>query len=517
MTKHSVPPEKATDVEEIEVRLKPILGIYPTTYVPVVWGIGILLVLFFVGIYPGLRSYGSRLTVATIPQGAEVLVDGTRIGATPVTAFIDAGERVLTVSLPGHAPIERSITLKGRRLGSLFFPRKEYLHIRFDSFEIDGLLHDSVREFASWSTSGGGSAQFQYPPAANEVSRSVIAGMTASSALNGNDAAGEYLSDFIAYFGPHVSETQRTDFLGGASRIAAEGALFGPDAIARFIEEVILLESDSPGLHRVLPLFDDAISGHHWYTNRDATYSTELLATSVLLDEGARISPDILEIGPLRFTRVPRGVYIVGYPARDEESTGRSIRFEADYWIQDTEVSTALFDEFLATNQSWSISNRPALVESGLVRREYLSDASEIAGDARTFVSFYSVVAFVEWLNEDSPYPPIPGYRYGLPAADQWEYAAFLNDGAWRDEEGYSDDMGGLGIPIMSGGVWEWTDTWHAIHGRFLPAPVGDQRVVMGGSDINSDAGHSLRGAQPPDWTTPFLGFRIIMEPESDR
>lgn len=516
MAKRSGPPENTPDVEDYHVRLKPFLGIPPTTYVPVGWGVVILLAVFLALVYPGIRSYGTVFTVTTTPLGAEVFVDGVRIGSSPVTAFVAAGERRLEVDLPGHEPIQRTIAVAGRRIASLIVPLREHIHVRFDRFDDPALLEGAAREFAAWSGSGGASAQFQYPPAASEVTRALVAHIAAPR--EDNDGAGPALGRFVSYFAPHVSTPQAADVLGGGSRLAAAGALFGPDAIAQFVQEIVRYESTSPGAHRVLPVFDGAIEGHPWYTGREASASTELLAVSLALDEGARLEPRLIEIGPISFSLVPAGTYIVGYPAREEESAGRTVSFPRDFWVQSEEVSVALFDEFLSAAPEWSARNRTELIKQGLANEGYLadSDSDSIGIETRAHVSYFAARAFVNWLNERSPYPPLSGFRYDLPTADQWEYAAFLNDGAWRDGESRSDRSGGLGIPIMSGGVWEWTDSWYAIHGRFVPVPIGDQRIVMGGSAVNSDAGHSLRGAQPPDWATPFLGFRIIMESVSD-
>jgi|GEM_PF-2889093 len=512
MAKGQTPSEDTPDVEDIQVRLKPFLGIAPTTYVPVIWGVLILAGLFLILVYPAVRFYGSRVTVTSVPSGAEVYVDDLRVGATPVTAFVDAGERQISVDLPGHDPIERTIVVNGRWIGSLVFPRRERMSLRFDSFDRHVLLVSAVREFAAWSTTGGASAQFQYPPSANDASRSLVASMVGARDSGRDDQAGGYLSDYLTHFAPHVSETQTADLLAGANRIAAAGALFGPDAIAQLVHTIAQLESQSPAAYRVLPTFDGAIAGHPWYGNRENEYSTRLLTASVVLDEGSRGAPELVQRGPLQFARVPAGTYVVGYPARDEQYSGRTVEFDRDFWIQDEAVSIELFDSFIASNPRWAADNRSALIDSGPATRDYPVDRSDVDGGARTFVSYFAAEAFVDWLNRESPYPPLPGYRYVLPTAEEWEYAAFLNDGAWSVDDETPVRRGALGIPIMSGGVWEWTATWHGIHGRYIPVPEGDQRIVMGGSAINDDAGHSLRGAQPPDWATPFLGFRVAME-----
>jgi tetratricopeptide (TPR) repeat protein len=51
------------------------------------------------------------LTVASFPEGAQVTVDGERVGAAPITASLPrSGQHTLKIEAPGYSPVERSIT-----------------------------------------------------------------------------------------------------------------------------------------------------------------------------------------------------------------------------------------------------------------------------------------------------------------------------------------------------------------------------------------------------------------------
>lgn len=513
MAKRSRSTDNSSEIEQIEVRLKPIFGVRPTVYVPFLWGIALLLAFFFLLVYPGIRSYGSRVTVVSVPQGAEITVDGRRVGASPTVFFVEAGPRVISASLPHHAKVERRVEVRGRRFASLLFPRRLDLSFALTDFAGERVLDEGATEFGSWSTSGGPSSQFQFPPSANEAARYLVADL---SDLTDGAVSRDYLGRYIAAFAPHVSSHQSSDFIAGAQRLAAAGGVFGPGAIASLVHETIQYESNSPGSHRILRVFDAVVEGHAWYRDQDERLSTAILATSLGLDEGQPIGPQLIEIGRFQFARVPAGEYVVGYPARDEDVTGRPVQFASERWIQREEVTVEQYAEFLRDVPRWGPENRTALIEEGLVSDDYLREWPTDGAETLRYVSYPAASAFAAWVNGESGYAPPEGYRVALPTADEWEYAAFLNDGAWRDGREAASTIGALGIPIMSGGVWEWTDTWYAIHGRFVDVPVGDQRVVIGGASINEDAAYSLRGAQPPDWATPFLGFRLILRPISE-
>ncbi|MGD2064492.1 MAG: PEGA domain-containing protein [Nitrospirota bacterium] len=52
------------------------------------------------------------LRVVSEPAGAEVLVDGNRIGATPFDGAVPVGEHEVTVKLAGHVPVTETVTLE---------------------------------------------------------------------------------------------------------------------------------------------------------------------------------------------------------------------------------------------------------------------------------------------------------------------------------------------------------------------------------------------------------------------
>ncbi|MFO8042200.1 MAG: SUMF1/EgtB/PvdO family nonheme iron enzyme [Alkalispirochaeta sp.] len=72
-------------------------------------------------------------------------------------------------------------------------------------------------------------------------------------------------------------------------------------------------------------------------------------------------------------------------------------------------------------------------------------------------------------------------------------------------------NAGALDAFDLEGNLWEWTSDWYARHYRTFSPTVGDQRTVAGGSFASGETGHNLIGAQPPDWTTPFLGGRLAI------
>ena len=92
-----------SDAEDISVHLKPILGVRPGIYLNVMYGLIVILAIFFLLFYPGVRNRGSYRSITTFPDHATIKVDGVYAGSTPCTIFLKHGERVVEISKPFYS------------------------------------------------------------------------------------------------------------------------------------------------------------------------------------------------------------------------------------------------------------------------------------------------------------------------------------------------------------------------------------------------------------------------------
>ncbi|MDR3000340.1 MAG: formylglycine-generating enzyme family protein, partial [Fibromonadaceae bacterium] len=151
-------------------------------------------------------------------------------------------------------------------------------------------------------------------------------------------------------------------------------------------------------------------------------------------------------------------------------------------------------------------------------------------------VSWNDAQAFIEKLNS------ITDKKYRLPTEAEWEYAARggaksqryrhsggndLNRVAWfnGNSEQNTQPVGRkqpneLGIHDMNGNVWEWVQDWKGDYDRssLLNDPKGPAngtlRIYRGCSwqNIVSFCRISRRGGSPPEYRSPDLGLRLVLD-----
>ena len=510
--------------EDVEVRLKPVLGVEPRTYVPVLYGIALLAVLFFVLVYPGIRRHGSLVTVVTTPPDASLLVDGVRLATTPGTVFVRSGSRTIEVRRPGFDAYRDTVDIRGRLVGSWIFPHRTTLRIRLEGADARALADGALSVFAEWSLAGEASGQYQLPPVARQAAGDIKADSAA-------DSAADAWEGFVAGALPQVaSQALLSDLAAASLMTGAKGPIAVPSGIAHAVQ----LLARTAAEHELLPLQIASSAGPNggplvrqtpWF--RSATAKADELSRRRL--DGAEepvASPRAYALG-LSFVDLRGGRVVLGDTRRARR--GGDLLYEVDLTpvsIATTELPFSAYQAFLDANPDWRAENTDELIAAGLADRDYLRDLDAMREDPDrpvTGVSAYAAEAFAEWYSTLLP----PGLRARLPTEAEWEYAMRVSgaDGgvffeARTDGPVPVSEAGTArgGITGMLGNVWEWTADWFApytpVHGGEAPR-AGAHRVVRGGGWGTDWVGFSPsdRGSLDPSWCSSFVGIRLVLAP----
>jgi iron(II)-dependent oxidoreductase len=525
-----------SDITDVQVRLKPVFGIPPGTYLTVLYALIVLAVLFLLLFYPGIRRRGTYVSVQSFPPAAVVQVDGVYAGATPCTVLVAPGAHTLRLEKPFFRTREFSDDFGGRVFGTLFVKPRRQLSFDLDVQDPDALLEFALTDFAA------------NPHIPEIITDTVQAGFQAAGPAE-RAIYYDYL-DNVKYF--VTNKLQFSRLLAASTRLAAGGKLLTPGALIELAGTwTDLLERyDNLLFWLLLSLPEETsreVTRSAWFEQYLARYR------QAGGEEGppAPVRGTPVDVGGLRFRPVPGGVLQQGVTDADTLTPllAHGVTIPA-FYLAETEVSNRLYQRFLAASPRWRKSNLESLLAEGLVGESYLADWEEDsypAGEADlpvVQVSFFAAEAFCRWLASSSTGLP-SGYTVRIPYESEWEYAArgglaalpyptgsapgsarFLEEGVEGPLNVGASEPNGYGLKDMSGNVWEWCADWYSPvryfftswdAGRNLPGsggpPAGFERVVRGGSWANRADLVKLytRASQPGDWCTPYLGFRPLL------
>ena len=218
---------------------------------------------------------------------------------------------------------------------------------------------------------------------------------------------------------------------------------------------------------------------------------------------------------------VGAGKFVIGGGRIGDSAEELVVEIAHPFAISKTEISNAMYRQFLAASKSGDLASLQAL-----------ADDLPVAG-----ISWDDAEAFASWLSYQT------GYNYHLPSSTQWEYAARAGSNktyTWGDKAGQANancmDCGveyqGTFAPVASfkpnawglfdvhGNVWEWTKDCMDANSKpplnGMPQLFGncDNRELRGGS-AQSDAWSirlNARASAPRQGRISDAGMRVVMQ-----
>jgi iron(II)-dependent oxidoreductase len=529
-----------TREERNEVILKPFLGLSPGLYLTILYGLLILFILFMLLFYKGLRDRGEYLRVKTFPPGASVKVDGLYVGSSPCQALVKQGNHTVTVSKPHFDPIVLEDDFRGPVFGTLFVRPRRVLNIDLVLSDPAALVRQGIEDFAA------------NPHIPEILAETVWGGNNSPSGIEDL----YYFVDKAKYF--VTNSLQLHSYLYALSSVEANIGVMTPTKLISTVNKIVQLNQKYENFPFWLAVVLQDEAAQHlvdtpWFTDVLADYRVRYdqlrkQATVVRQTGGS----DSIVVQGLHFVSVPGGELLQG----DGEDGFASVQLPHPvsvpaFSMSESEVTNRVFQNFLEENPEWALANKSSLVEQGFVDEQYLSawpnraDQPDWEELPVTNVSFYAARAFCQWLTSKLP-AAYSDYSVRLPFESEWEWASrgglvgadyptgrpsaedhFFSPGIDGPSPVGGSPRNGYGLQDMTGNVWEWCLDWYSpvkyLFSSLNPEnndfdssqelPLGAEKVIRGGSWANEQEliKVSTRGSQPPDWCTPYLGFRVIL------
>jgi len=466
------------------VKLKPILGIRPGVYLACVYGLVLLIILFFIILYPALSNPGSVIMVKSEPWGAAVLVDGVYREAAPCEVFVSPGKHKLELRLPGFVPAQTEIETGKRLFASLFFPLKTEIFQKLKSNDPAGAFVNEAEDYAAWSFTGESGAAYQVPLGLSE-------GAYRLGPYAADPALRESMEGTIASSSRFaVTRAGLRDLVRAKTLLDNQGLSPSPLSLLISAEDIIGFLNDNP---QAALWLGDLLTGEAKSALTASDWYKEALQNQESPPQHSRMPGSVsVQIGGLTFRMLQGGLPVLGA----NFAPGTTV--DAFYISQDP-IRPAAWQAFTEQEPKWKKENLDALIKEGLVNEGYLENITDAPNSGVSGISWHAAVAFCRWLNSSLPPQLVSAsYEVHLPTEAEWEYAAA--SGA-----------------IEYGEFWEWCEEPY-VPLSFLSVPqsaprFSPEKPVRGGSWRNqqSSVDSETRGSLPPSFCSPFVSARPVI------
>ncbi|HUV07283.1 MAG TPA: SUMF1/EgtB/PvdO family nonheme iron enzyme [Spirochaetia bacterium] len=553
------PKEPIPDFSDVQVKLKPIRGITPGLYLTILYSFILVLVLFMVLLFPGLKAFGTTISFHSRPARAALWIDGQYRGITPCSVFVSGGAHTFEFKKAFYKTVPIQEQTRGRIFGTVFFPLKRDMWSDLRVEDLEGLSEYSRKEFAEWGTLGEFSDNYQLPRILSEAAQAAWT-VPAERASPTRDSLISLFSNAALFVD---SPMELEELLRAVFYMETEGQIFQSVSLHRVMQAIFsfVFQHDtfpywlalslptyqaSPGGETIKTLTAEDVLSTPWFRSIHARYIQKLRTVNADSIKRGVLKPVYLDA--LIFHHVPGGLYLSGRDIDQAlERIDRYLPFPArieDFYMGETEVTNGQYSRFLSENPLWQKSNIESLVAGGKVTTSYLQDwiDGRLPAGSENYpvvnISHAAALAFCQWIESRLP-GALAGYTVRLPHEEEWEWAVLSGTRIEGETSPQKFEpipqpvdvfrSNRLGLKGMMGSVWEWSGDWSFpsknllisslpvnVPGRENTAFTGTERVVKGGSWANREEEIRMytRGSQPPDWCTPYLGFRVVLAPK---
>jgi formylglycine-generating enzyme required for sulfatase activity len=501
--------EKDTNTQD-SLKLPPVSGLRPGVYLTFIYSLAIIIILFFLFVFPGIIRRGSLVSFSSEPAGAAARVDDVFFDTTPCEIFVEEGNRRFDIVMPGFEDFSVETDVGAGIFASLFFPRRLSIHAELKETAPLAALAIGAKEAAAWSFTGESAATYQTPLSLSEGAyRSAPPDESAANkilraAARFTSTRG-FLKDLLrAKF--FVDNAGRSPSPVKALSSAAKIIAFMSNNPDFAVAAAALLEENAR------PLLES-----EWYKKNiiDAVFPLQTARQIQLQNQREARFGGNLFIGGVQFLEVEDGIFDAAADFNHETPVRR-------YYIAANEVSDNDWEAFLSENPEWRIENTAQLMEKGFVDQLYLVKSGESAYPAPTVsgVSWFAAEAYCRWLSAKLQ-GQFSDWIVRLPTEIEWEYAAKSVvkglDGGRITKMILKQN--GNNTEILGPGLWEWcADPFVPLY--FLKADAASialidspKRSVRGGSWVNQSGTVTpeTRGGLSPSSCSPFVSFRPVI------
>jgi len=463
---YNKPMREKQDETDDAVKLEAVLGIKPGVYLTVLYSVILLLIFFFLFVFPGIRNPSAVLFVKTEPAGAAVRLNDVYMGVSGKGIPIRSGKYTIEVVMNGFTAESAVHEIPGRVFFSLFFPRRYYVEFTLKTRDPAAVFAQAAAEFAQWSFGGEPTLSWQIPLTLSEGAYRI-----------GSSKNTEITEILTASSRFAVTRAGLRDLSRAKLILDNNGLSPCAPSLVGSISDILVFLSDNHGSAEWLsgllpPESASLVKNSNWYKN-------ETSFQSVIIPVHSGNTARRVEAAGLTFLEIPAGTM-----------TGGKERSITGFLISENPVSRSLFETFLDENPKWKEEYTDYYMdEISVINTEIYSS------DIITGISWYAAQEFCRWLSKRLP-SSMTGMEARLPLEIEWEYAAMF------------------GIKSMENPVWEWCAdpfaplSFIAASADAVETAGSPERSLRGRPSISVE---TTRASLPPEFSSPFVTLRPVI------
>lgn len=441
--------------------MKNFLGMKPGKYLFILYSLLLLIILFFLLVYPGIKENGSVVVFGSNPESVSVWNGDVYVGATPCKAFFPKGSYTITLKKIGFEEKAVTIQVKGRVFCSKFLPRKLKVNIELALTNPDAIMQNAYTEFATYGLINSFSERYQPQPVLTQAVKALSSYQDKAKVENFLlEALKNAYNDYLL-----------KDFINAYS-LLKEGKMPEQSENALAAAAVKLLGSRGDALCHLC-----ACPGKIGEAAAQGTGTKQPARVAKI----AQSAGNITVLG-MSLTEVCTGTYILGNPGQTgsfSEADPAPYTKEITRVYISEQITTEQYEQFVKENPQWAI------------KPEYNYESKDKVHVSN--VSWSAAQAYCQYLTSRLPAEYKGKYSFRLPTEYEWEAYA----------------QNGKDSPQV---LWDWCQNWYTPAETFYKDNVpeafaGAEKAVRGGGKQAW-----VRGCQDPGWATPFLGFRVVLE-----
>lgn len=500
------------------IKLKPILNIQPGIYLTFLYSFLLLLVIFCIFFLHGIIYHGSILKIYSNVSDSKVFIDGVLVGRTPYSGFVKSGERNIKIEHDYFGTQEIKYKVKGRYFFTLIRIPREKINVNLqvqdeenyiknikediytasflEESKESGIIEGSIFKYLKnlysdthFKDSNESAKQILYFSLLNLSNQFLIEDFASALFVYANDGF-EYKEGFYEKILKFLSDIKYDK----NALCYAENQIFKKNNKCEnqnIDKNIYFYENNQKTQYNNKKVFPEVVYGAHKFIKLNKSEFAENLDQSETFKN---------------FIQSPKQITL------------------ESFYIGETEITNADFQEFLKEMPIWSLENKANLIKNNLIDENYLfefensKDIENFAKYPVVSISYYAAKEFAKWFSKK--YLP-QGITARLPTKEELElsYRIFevKNDTNEITNMKFTEE-GSEQVKNIARNVWELTLSPYFMLNRVFEININENDifgiVLKGGSFLNfkKEVSGASEGVQGTYETSNFTGFRLVLE-----